>query len=101
MHEFIAYVHPIQAEESDLIQRSADHYLFMDQRRSVREFSDRAVPFEVIKHIIHAASSAPSGAHKQPWTFCVVASSEMKKRIRKGAERIGKSLFWKLHLTSL
>lgn len=58
----------------------------MDQRRSLRQFSDRPVPKEVIEHIIMTASSAPSGAHKQPWTFCVVSDPAVKKAIREAAE---------------
>ncbi|MEM6378748.1 MAG: nitroreductase family protein, partial [Bacteroidota bacterium] len=81
---FIPYQSPgYSAEES--IQRSQDYYQMLDQRRSVREFSDRPVPEAVIEHIIMAASSAPSGAHKQPWTFCVVKDPAIKSAIRKAA----------------
>jgi nitroreductase len=59
----------------------------MNKRRSVREFSDKAVPMEVIENIIKTASSAPSGAHKQPWTFCVVRNPDIKKQIRTAAEK--------------
>lgn len=58
----------------------------MDSRRSVRDFSDRAVPREMIDLAIMAASTAPSGAHKQPWTFVVVGDPEVKRRIRLAAE---------------
>lgn len=58
----------------------------MDQRRSVREFSDRAVPRELVETAIRAASTAPSGAHKQPWTFVLVGDTEVKRRIRLAAE---------------
>jgi nitroreductase len=67
-------------------QSSHDYYAFMDQRRSVRAFSDKPVPLEVIDHILLTASSAPSGAHKQPWTFCVISDPAIKKEIRKAAE---------------
>lgn len=59
----------------------------MDLRRTVRDFSPDPVPLEVIENIIRAASTAPSGAHKQPWTFCVVSNARMKKQIREAAER--------------
>lgn len=68
------------------LQRSRDYCSFMDQRRSVREFSDQPVPREVIDRILLTASSAPSGAHKQPWTFCVISDPAIKKEIRKAAE---------------
>lgn len=70
-----------------MVQRSRDFYLWMEQRRTVRDFSDQAVPREVIENILLTASSAPSGAHKQPWTFCVVSDPTLKKRIREAAEK--------------
>jgi nitroreductase len=62
------------------------HYRFMDKRRSVRDFSDRPVPREVIEHLIMTASSAPSGAHMQPWHFAAVSDPGMKAKIREAAE---------------
>jgi nitroreductase len=59
----------------------------MEQRRSVRSFSSEPVDRAVIESIIRSASSAPSGAHKQPWTFCAVSSQEVKSKIRKAAEK--------------
>ena len=59
----------------------------MDKRRTFRDFSDKPVPKEVIENIILTASTAPSGAHKQPWTFCVVSDPEIKKQIRIEAEK--------------
>ena len=59
----------------------------LDARRTVREFSDRPVPKEVIELIIKTASTAPSGANKQPWNFCVVSSPEIKAKIREAAEK--------------
>ncbi|WP_070138106.1 nitroreductase family protein [Crocinitomix algicola] len=73
-------------EEEEMIERSKMHYEFMNKRRSVRAFSDRDVPEEVIQYIIRTAGTAPSGAHKQPWTFCVIRNSDLKHRIRKLAE---------------
>ena len=61
-------------------------YEFMKQRRNVRMFSDRSVPFETIEWIIRAAGSAPSGANKQPWRFVVVGDPGVKKQIREAAE---------------
>ena len=59
----------------------------MDSRRSVRDFSDKEIPESVIENILLTASTAPSGAHKQPWTFCVVKDPEIKKQIRIAAEK--------------
>jgi len=84
-HPFIPYKQ-VEFEESAMIQRSKEFYEYMDKRRSVREFSDRDVPREIIENIIMTASSAPSGAHKQPWTFCVIRSTDLKSKIRTLAE---------------
>jgi nitroreductase len=55
-------------------------------RRSVRQFSPEPVPFELIANAVAAAGSAPSGANQQPWTFVVVSSPAVKRRIRAAAE---------------
>ena len=55
-------------------------------RRSVREFSDEAIPLDVLERCIQAAGTAPSGAHQQPWTFVVVTDAEKKRAIRRAAE---------------
>jgi len=73
-------------DEAQLIENSKNYFQSMDKRRSVRDYSDKNVPKEVIEHIIKTASTAPSGAHKQPWTFCVVSNPETKKKIREAAE---------------
>ena len=67
-------------------QQAQEFYKLMNARRSVRDFSDKSVPKSVIENIIKTASTAPSGAHKQPWTFCVVESQELKSKIRVAAE---------------
>jgi len=72
--------------EPEVLERSRSFYNWMDQRRTVRDFSDRSIPRQVIENIISAASTAPSGAHKQPWTFCVISQPELKEKIRKAAE---------------
>ena len=58
----------------------------LTRRRSVRDFSAEPVPRAVIEAIIATAASAPSGAHKQPWTFCAVSDPALKTRIRAAAE---------------
>lgn len=67
--------------------RINNFYEWMDNRRTVRDFSDKPVPKEVIEKIILCASTAPSGAHKQPWTFCVVGDPVIKNQIRVEAEK--------------
>ena len=73
--------------EAEMNFRSNNFYSWMDQRRSCREFSSKPVNKKVIENIILTASTAPSGAHKQPWTFCVVSNTELKKEIRIEAEK--------------
>lgn len=73
--------------EEETRQRAADFYTFMDKRRSLRMFSDKAVPKDVIENIIKTASTAPSGAHQQPWTFCAISSAAIKSQIREAAEK--------------
>jgi nitroreductase len=67
-------------------EESRRFYEVMRQRRSVRFFSDRAVPREVIQAVCMAAGTAPSGANKQPWRFVCVSDAGLKKKIREGAE---------------
>ncbi len=70
----------------EMFQRAQQYYQWLDQRRTVRDISNKPVSREVIEQMVSAASSAPSGAHKQPWTFCLVSESSMKKKIREAAE---------------
>ena len=58
----------------------------MDKRGSVRHFSTRPIPRLVIEDLLMTASSAPSGANKQPWTFCAISNTQLKTEIRKAAE---------------
>lgn len=84
--EFIKYQgESLTTEES--MQRGKEYYELLDKRRSVRHFSDREIPQSIIEDIIMTASSAPSGAHKQPWFFAAVSSTELKSKIRKAAEK--------------
>ncbi len=83
---FVSYTREVCSPEES-VRNSRKFYEWMDQRRTVRDFSDKPVPKEVIENILLTASTAPSGAHKQPWTFCVVADPGVKKQIRSAAEK--------------
>lgn len=76
-----------QFEPTEMLKRSETYYQWMNQRRTLREFSDRPVPLAVIENIVMTASTAPSGAHKQPWTFAIVADPTIKAKIRQAAEQ--------------
>ncbi len=67
-------------------KRLADFYEDVSRRRTVREFSDRAVPRDIIENALRAAGTAPSGANLQPWHFVVISGTETKARIRVAAE---------------
>jgi iodotyrosine deiodinase len=84
-HKFIPYLQK-ELTKKEQETNSESFYHLLDERRSVREFSDQPVDIKVIENIIKAASTAPSGAHKQPWTFCVISNPEIKKQIREAAE---------------
>lgn len=62
-------------------------YEYMNLRRSVRKFSNKSIPRAVIENLVLAASTAPSGAHKQPWTFAIVSNADIKRKIRLAAEK--------------
>jgi iodotyrosine deiodinase len=76
----------LQYTRSEMLSRSRAFYQYMDKRRSLRMFSDKSVPLDVVENIIMTASTAPSGAHKQPWTFCLISDPALKKKVRTAAE---------------
>jgi len=67
-------------------ERADEFYELMDGRRTTRHFSDRMVPRELIEAAVRTASTAPSGAHLQPWTFVAISDQSLKSRIREAAE---------------
>jgi iodotyrosine deiodinase len=74
-------------DENTMQAKASSYYTFINERRSVRDFSNKPIPKTVIENIILTASTAPSGAHKQPWTFCVVSNPLIKSQIRIEAEK--------------
>ena len=76
-----------------MIDRAESFHNQMRSRRSVRDFSDRAVPMRVIDQAILTAGTAPSGANKQPWHFAVTTDAEVKSAIRKAAELEEKAFY--------
>ena len=73
--------------KNNMARASREFLSFIRTRRSVREFSNREVPLEVINNIVSAAASAPSGANKEPWFFSIVRDPDVKNKIRLGAEK--------------
>jgi iodotyrosine deiodinase len=72
--------------EAEILSRSKEFLDWANRRRSVRHFSDKPVPIEVMENLIMTGSTAPSGAHKQPWTFCLISNKELKHKLRALAE---------------
>lgn len=80
---------PLEFEErtlEEMRQRAQSFYAELDRRRSVRFFRDDPVPRDLIETAIRTASTAPSGAHQQPWTFVAVSDPATKLKIREAAE---------------
>lgn len=73
-------------EPDEMLRRAKEFRQQMQRRRTVRTFSDRLVPREIIEECLLAAGTAPSGANLQPWHFVVVSDSAIKHRIRVEAE---------------
>ncbi len=73
-------------EEAEVVERARAFFAEMDRRRSVRHFSPDPVPREAIELAICTASTAPSGAHRQPWRFVAISDPEIKHQIRVAAE---------------
>ena len=71
---------------SEMQSRAQSFLARMSTRRTVRNFSDRSVPKEIIEQALATAGTAPSGANRQPWHFAVAGTNEVKRRIRIGAE---------------
>lgn len=82
---FVPY-RPPRLPEAEMLRRARDFHSFMDQRRSVRDFAPDPVPRALLELAIAAASTAPSGAHRQPWRFVAVSDPETKRQIRVAAE---------------
>ncbi len=83
--DFIPHT-PVAYTLEEMVSRSEAFYQLLQQRRSVRHFAKTPVPIEILRSCIAAACTAPSGANKQPWTFCVIADPVLKAEIRRKAE---------------
>lgn len=84
---FVPYSSYRELPIDEMASRARAFSEMISRRRTVREFSDRAVPREIIEYCLHAALSAPSGANMQPWHFVVVTDPVLKRSIREAAER--------------
>ena len=85
--DFIEYPQP------EMLARAKAHYQDIKRRHSIRKFSDRAVPQDIIEQCILAAGTAPNGANHQPWHFVAINSAEVKAQIREQAEAIERGFY--------
>ena len=74
-------------DEQEVHDRTMELLDEMKTRKSIRDFSDSFVHRDVIENIIKIAGTAPSGANKQPWTFCLISNNELRAKIREAAEK--------------
>lgn len=84
---FVPLAHYREYAPDVMRQRAVDLYQDLKRRRTVREFSDRPVPEDVIAHCLKTAATAPSGANQQPWHFVAVTDPATRHRIREAAEK--------------
>ena len=87
LSDFIEYPH------DEMLKKAEENYKNIKRRHSIRSFSDRPVPKEIIETCIKAAATAPSGANHQPWHFVAIHSADIKKQIRFEAENLEKSFY--------
>lgn len=79
--------------EHEMQARSADFLANMRRRRTVRDFSSKAVPQSIIENAVAAAATAPSGANMQPWHFVAIQNADIKSQIRAAAEEEERALY--------
>ncbi len=79
--------------EEEMLTASAEFYKEIKRRRTVRDFSNKMPPKEVIENALLAAGTAPSGANLQPWHFVVVSDAKVKQKIRAAAEEEEKEFY--------
>ena len=77
----------------EMRQRASAFLKEAQGRRTVREFSDRPIPRDIIELCVLAAGTAPNGAHRQPWRFVVVSNRKIKRAIRVAAEEEEKAFY--------
>lgn len=95
MSEITFIPHQQYVPDNDPIIASLRFYEILSKRRSMRFFSDKKVPQQLIENLILAAGTAPSGANKQPWRFVAVKDPAIKKEIRIAAEEEEREFYFR------
>lgn len=83
----------VSQTDEKMLENSKEFKADISRRRTIRDFSDQSVDFEIIENAVKAAATAPSGANKQPWHFAIVANPAIKKQIRIAAEAEEKEFY--------
>ncbi|MCL1066018.1 nitroreductase family protein [Shewanella olleyana] len=83
----------IEYPQAEMLERAKQNYQDVKRRHSIRKFSDRAVPQEIIEQCILAAGTAPNGANHQPWHFVAISDADVKAQIREQAEAIEQAFY--------
>lgn len=91
--DFIPYSGYKSYPIEEMQKRSKEFFTAIQRRRTIRDFSNKAVPKDIIENCLRAAGTAPSGANRQPWHFSVVSDLETKKKIREAAEEEEKKFY--------
>ena len=91
--DFIPYSSYKSYPIEEMQERSKEFFTDIQRRRTIREFSSKPIPKEIVENCLRAAGTAPSGANRQPWHFSVVSDSKTKKKIREAAEKEEKKFY--------
>ena len=81
LKKFVKYNQELKLPKEKMIESSAVFFDQLKKRRTIRDYSTKDVPIEIIENSIKAAATAPSGANQQPWHFVVVGNKDVKKEI--------------------
>jgi len=85
--KFIPYKGFESLSEEEMLKHSKEFYYKIKKRRTIRDFSSKSIPLDIIKNCLLAAGTAPNGANMQPWSFVVITNKSIKKEIRILAEK--------------
>ena len=91
--EFLPLIDYREYPIEEMKQRASEFYTEMKRRRTVRQFSDRPVPRDIIEDCVCTASTSPSGANMQPWSFVIVSDRIVKRQIREAAEKVEREFY--------
>lgn len=92
-YKFVPLSTYLEYPPNEMHKRASEFYDEMKRRRTIREFSNRPVPKEIIENCLMTAGTAPSGANMQPWHFVAVSDPKTKNQMRKETEEVEKDFY--------